>query len=97
MFTVDLDENLHPSAKVAADRCFTELLGLVTACHHAQQLKGPRPETTALIAWTQVHGIAELALRGQLGFRNRKELRDFAKLATDVVGRGLKLGTPRNF
>lgn len=96
MFTVDLDDNLHPSANAAADRCFAELLGLVTACHHAQKLKGPRPETSALIAWTQVHGIAELALRGQLGFRNGKELKDFAKLATDVVGRGLKLTTPRN-
>jgi len=96
MFTVDLDENLHPSAKAAADQCFGELLGLVTACHYAQKLKGPPPETTALIAWTQVHGIAELALRGQLGLRNRRELRDFAKLATDVVGRGLKLDTPRD-
>jgi AcrR family transcriptional regulator len=93
MFTVDLNEKLHPSAKAAADRCFAELLGLVTACHYAQKQKGPPPEAAALIAWTQVHGIAELALRGQLGFRNRKELRDFAKLATGVIGLGLKLDT----
>jgi AcrR family transcriptional regulator len=96
MFTVDLDENLHASAKASAERCFAELLELVTACHYAQKLKGPPPETAALVAWTQVHGIAELALRGQLGFRNRKELRDFAKLATGVIGRGLKLDTPRD-
>jgi AcrR family transcriptional regulator len=91
MFTADLDENAHLSAKAAAGRCFSELLSLVSACRQARSLEGQRPETTALIAWAQVHGIADLALRGQLGFRNRKELRNFAKLATDVFGRGSKL------
>jgi AcrR family transcriptional regulator len=91
MFTVDLKENRHPSAKAAADRCFAELVTLVTACQHARLPNGPPPKTFALIAWTQVHGIAELALRGQLGFKNRKELRDFAKLATGMFG----LAAPR--
>jgi AcrR family transcriptional regulator len=93
MFTVDLDEGRHPSAKAAAGRCFAELLGLVTACQLSRLLKGP-PETAALMAWIQVHGIAELALRGQLGFKSRKELREFAKMTIDVFGRGSELAAP---
>jgi AcrR family transcriptional regulator len=93
MFTVDLDEARHPSAKAAAGRCFAELLGLVAACQQAQLLKGP-PQTAALMAWTQVHGIAELALRDQLGFSSRKELREFAKMTINAFGRGSELATP---
>jgi len=91
MFTVNVDENLHPSAKAAAHRCFAALLALVTVSQDARQLAGMRPETATRIAWTQVHGIAELALRGQLGFGNKQELREFAKLATQVFGCGLQL------
>jgi len=91
MFAADLDEKLHPSAKEAATRCFAELLALVTACQQPRTRNAMPPETIALVAWAQVHGIAELALRGQLGFRNKKELIEFAKLATELFGRGSNL------
>jgi AcrR family transcriptional regulator len=94
MFTVDLNEELYPSAKAAAKRSYSELLSLVSACESARSTETVRPETIALIAWSQVHGIAELFLRGQLGFRTGKELRQFAKLATDVFGSGARLKKP---
>ncbi len=91
MFTVDVSADLHPSAKVAAERCFAELVALVAACQPGRSSSAHRTAAFARVAWTQVHGIAELALRGQLGLRNRKELREFAVLATGVLTRGLKL------
>ncbi|HMF76318.1 MAG TPA: TetR/AcrR family transcriptional regulator [Bryobacteraceae bacterium] len=94
MFTVDLDKVRHPSAKAAAERCFAVLVALVTAWHDGRFLNGS-PQTNALMAWTTVHGIAELALRGQLGFRSREELQDFSKAAMDLFGRGSELPGPR--
>ena len=91
MFAADLDEDRHPSAKAAARRCFAELRSLVTACLQARRLEDLPPETAALLAWTHVHGVADLALRGQLDFKSRKELRQFARLAIDLFGRGSKL------
>jgi AcrR family transcriptional regulator len=84
MFTVELSGDLYPSAKAAAQGCFAELVTLVTACHDRPVPDWQQPRTWALIAWTQVHGIADLALRGQLGFRSRKELREFTRLATET-------------
>jgi len=91
MFSIDLRENRHVSAKAAAEKCFAELVKLVVACGQGQSFRTVSPETAALAAWTQVHGIAVLALRGQLRFRSRREIRDFAKVATEAIGRGLRL------
>jgi AcrR family transcriptional regulator len=91
MFSIDLRENRHVSAKAAADRCFAELVRLVTASGQDQSFESVPAETAALVAWTQVHGIAVLALRGALRFRSRREIREFAEIATKTVGRGLKL------
>ena len=90
MFTMDLRDG-HASAKAAADRCFAELVKLVAACQNKRTSTSEGPEIAALVAWTQVHGIAELALHGQLRFRTKKEMTHFAKLATEAIGRGLRL------
>jgi AcrR family transcriptional regulator len=91
MFSIDLRESRHVSAKAAAEKCFAELVNLVVASRQAQSPRSVPPETAALVAWTQVHGIAVLALRGQLRFRSRREIKEFAKLATEAIGRGLWL------
>lgn len=93
MFSIDLRETRHVSAKAAAEKCFAELVKLVVASDEGQSFRNISPETAALVAWTQVHGIAVLALRGQLRFRGRREIRDFAKVATEAIGRGLRLTT----
>jgi len=91
MFSIDLRENRHVSAKAAAEKCFSELVKLVVASGQGQSFKSVSPETAALVAWTQMHGIAVLALRGQLRFRGRREIREFTKVATEAIGRGLRL------
>lgn len=93
MFSAELKFSAHPSLKTAADRCFSELVTLIAACSPAPSIPVRSPEIEAIIAWTQVHGIAELALRRQLRFRNRKELREFARLAIEVFANGLVLKT----
>lgn len=90
MFTVDLTEG-HALAKAAADRCFAELVTLVEACREARSENGEPLEISARIAWSQVHGIAELARHGQLRFRTQSEQQQFVKLATESIGRGLRL------
>jgi AcrR family transcriptional regulator len=90
MFSVDLRQD-HASARVAAERCFAELVTLVAACRDERPGNGETTLTSARIAWSQVHGVAELALRGQLPFSSKKELRRFAILATETIGRGLGL------
>lgn len=91
MFSIDLRDNRHVSAKTAAEKCFAELVRLVVGSGDRESFRSMSPETAALVAWTQVHGIAVLALRGQLRFQARREIRDFAKVATEAIGRGLRL------
>lgn len=91
MFSIDLRETRHVSAKAAAEKCFAELVKLVVASDEGQSFRNISPETAALVAWTQVHGIAVLALRGQLRFRTRREIKEFAKFATEAIARGLEL------
>ena len=91
MFSIDLKGHHHSSAQAAAEKCFGELVKLVAASRQAPSFKNVLPETAALVAWTQVHGIAVLALRGQLRFRTRREIKEFAKFATEAIARGLEL------
>lgn len=88
MFSAVLDKELHPSAKAAAESAFQELLGLVAEC----RIAALDPLTAARIAWSHVHGIAELAVRRQFGFGTRKEILDFASAATGALLAGMKSG-----
>jgi AcrR family transcriptional regulator len=91
MFSLELDDDAHPAAKAASERCYQQLLGLVSACFSSPGSFSPK--TAARLAWIQVHGIAELALRGKLGLKTRKELRSFTNLATEIFGRGSGLAS----
>lgn len=88
MFGTDLRSD-HPSAKAAADRCFGELLALVAGCTDDSRAAQPQ-RTLALIAWSEVHGIADLSLRGQLRFKGKAEMRTFSRLATLAIVSGLR-------
>ena len=89
MFSVELDPDIHPSAKRAAEASFEALLVLVEDCQRAGLLTRFEPRTAARIAWAHVHGITELARRRQFGFKTRKEIVDFAAIATDALQTGI--------
>jgi AcrR family transcriptional regulator len=89
MFATDLDAKRHPDARKAADTAFAGLVALVTACQEAGQLRGGPPLTLARIAWSQVHGIASLAIGRQFVFRTQAEVLAFTGEALEVVVEGL--------
>lgn len=89
MFATDLDAKRHPDARKAADRAFAGLVALVTACQEAGQLRRGPPLTLARIAWSQVHGIASLAIGRQFVFKTQTEVLAFTQEALTVVVEGL--------
>jgi Tetracyclin repressor-like, C-terminal domain len=89
MFSVELDLDLYPSAREAADRSFESLLTLVVNCQRAGLLRHYEPRAAARIAWAQVHGITELARRRQFGFKSRKEAVDFTSIVTTALLTGI--------
>jgi AcrR family transcriptional regulator len=89
MFSMSPDPDTHPSAKAAAEASFQSLLDLIVDCRNAGLLARYEPLTTARIAWAQVHGITELARRGQFAFRTRQEISDFTAIAATALQTGI--------
>lgn len=84
MFATDLDAKRHPAARTAADEAFAGLLSLVVAvCPKSD------PLTLARMAWSQVHGIASLAVGRQFRFKTQAEVLAFADEAMTALMRGL--------
>lgn len=89
MFTTDLHAKRHPDARKAADEAFAGLVALVTACQEAGQLRAGKTLTLARIAWSQVHGIASLAIGRQFAFKTQTEVLAFTEEAMGTALAGL--------
>lgn len=66
MFGADTDKARHPSLAVAAGQAFGHLLDAIAACQAAGLLRGQQPRELAGPLWSLVHGIASLAIDGEL-------------------------------
>jgi AcrR family transcriptional regulator len=66
MFGADTDKARHPSLAVAAGQAFGDLLDAIAACQAAGLLRGEQPREVAGPLWSLVHGIASLAIEGEL-------------------------------
>ena len=66
MFGADNDKAQHPSLAVAAGQAFGDLLDVITLCQAAGKLRGQEPGQVAGPLWSLVHGIASLAIDGEL-------------------------------
>ena len=84
MFATDLDAKRHPAASQAAEEAFGGLVALVSAA-----LPKKDPLTAARMAWSQVHGIASLAIGEQFRFRTQSEVLAFADESMMALMRGL--------
>lgn len=84
MFAAELDAKRHPDARKAADRAFAGLVRLIEEA----RLVG-EPLTLARIAWSQVHGIATLAIGKQFAFRTKGETLEFTEVAMRAVVDGM--------
>ncbi len=56
----------HPSLAVAAERAFDDLLAAIRTCQEAGLVTGDDPRELAAPLWSLVHGIASLAIGGDL-------------------------------
>ncbi|WAJ42800.1 TetR/AcrR family transcriptional regulator [Mycobacterium sp. Aquia_216] len=66
MFGADTDKTQHPSLAVAAGQAFGQLLDAIAGCQAAGLLRGEQPSELAGPLWSLVHGIASLAIDGEL-------------------------------
>jgi AcrR family transcriptional regulator len=67
---------------------FDVLMGCIMAAQQSGDLPAGDPLPQAWTAWSLVHGIAKLAVSGNLPLSHRATL-DFTRRATDVLSRGL--------
>jgi len=81
MFETPLEKSEHPRLAEAAGRAFQTLVQFVKECQEEGAMPPLDAERAALLAWSQVHGIAKLALTGQLPFRSNQEVLEFTDWA----------------
>ena len=89
MFASQIDAAAHPAARAAADQAFGRLVSLVVACQQARAIRRGDPLTLARICWSQVHGIAQLAIGQQFAFKRQKDVLAFTHEALDTLLLGL--------
>ncbi|OMC57124.1 TetR family transcriptional regulator [Mycobacterium sp. IS-836] len=63
MFGAEISKADHPSLAVAAERAFGDLLDAITQC---EETDGQDPRSIAGPLWSLVHGVASLAIGGEL-------------------------------
>lgn len=66
MFGVESLKADQPSLAVAGEQAFGDLLGAIAQCQEAGMARGRDPREIAAPLWSLVHGVASLAIGGQL-------------------------------
>lgn len=66
MFGADSLKAQHPGLAVAAEQAFGDLLDAISTCQKAGVVQGNDPREIAAPLWSLVHGIASLAIGGDL-------------------------------
>jgi len=66
MFGADTTKIDHPSLALAAGQAFDHLLAAITRCQTEGMMSGRAPSQIAGPLWSLVHGIASLAIDGEL-------------------------------
>ena len=90
MFGVETIKAEHPGLLLAAARAFDDLLDAITGCQELRMMRGLDPREIAAPMWSLVHGIASLAISGDLHHVGIQE--DPAALTTRAVADWLKIG-----
>ncbi|OBC00350.1 TetR/AcrR family transcriptional regulator [Mycobacterium sp. 852002-40037_SCH5390672] len=67
MFGAESLKAEQPSTAMAGEQAFGDLLDAITRCQEAGIVKERDPREVAAPLWSLVHGIASLAIGGQLG------------------------------
>jgi AcrR family transcriptional regulator len=86
-------EEEHPDLKLSCQECFGLLLAVIEAGQADGVFRAGDPEVLGTAAWSTVHGIAHLALDGQLPPRTEASFESVSKLLRavgDLLIDGLK-------
>jgi AcrR family transcriptional regulator len=78
----------RPTHAESAQRAFQTLLDAIAAAQAEGALPKGDPERFAIVAWSGVHGLAKLAIGGQLPF-SAKQTMEFANYLTQVLAGGM--------
>ncbi len=78
----------RPEGEMVGKNAFDVLINCILAAQQSGQLPAGDPLPQAWIAWSQVHGIAKLAVSGNLPLTHAATL-DFTRHATRVLTNGM--------
>jgi AcrR family transcriptional regulator len=84
----------RPEYAEPAQRAFQTLLDAIAAAQAEGVLPKGDPYPLAVVAWSGVHGLAKLAIGGQLPFTAKQTL-EFADYLTRVLAQGMSNATSR--
>lgn len=81
MFDIPAIKAKSPECLQEGERAFNTLVAFVESWRKDRHLIIRDPVQHALTAWSLVHGIAKLAIGGQLPYQSTSEVLDFAEIA----------------
>jgi AcrR family transcriptional regulator len=88
MFDLPKDDQDDCAEEPVGKNAFDVLMSCILDAQKAGQLPGGDPLPQALTAWSLVHGIAKLAVSGNLPLSHAATL-EFTRNATDALSRGM--------
>ncbi|HTW66359.1 MAG TPA: TetR/AcrR family transcriptional regulator [Bryobacteraceae bacterium] len=88
MFDGPRPQEERPEYAAAGSRAFQTLLDAIIAVQTEGELPQGDPQTYAIASWSAMHGLAKLAVGGQLPFNARRTL-EVADYLTAVLARGM--------
>jgi AcrR family transcriptional regulator len=89
MFDAPRRFDLYPEMHAAGECAFNTLVRYVEACQAEGSLPPGDSRPLALPAWAMVHGIAKLAIGGQLSLPGTEAILQFTDLATSTLTAGM--------
>jgi AcrR family transcriptional regulator len=89
MFGSRLKKTGHPTLEWAAEQAFNGLVTLIKRGQETHVFAEGDAHARAQVAWSLVHGLADLAIAGQLAIRGRR-LRELTAFARTVLAKGLR-------
>ncbi|MBP0000121.1 MAG: TetR/AcrR family transcriptional regulator [Cyanobacteria bacterium SID2] len=84
-----IDRSRYPSLQNASQQAFQVLVDLVIAGQNAEKIRPGDPVKLAWVAWSLVHGLAMLAIDGQLPISETHEIESIARFTTQTLSEGL--------
>jgi AcrR family transcriptional regulator len=92
MFDAPRRFDLYPQTRAAGERAFGTLVRYIGGCQAEGLLPKGDARSLALLAWCMVHGVAKLAISGQLPWRGTAQVLQFTDMATGALALGFTKG-----